>query len=149
MSGSLWLVSESLAACGRGQAPTSIVPPDIQSSSAELQAFKQWWNQNQSLAQRCVDSDLYHTQDFICPVDLVCICYLLLVLGEQRNPERGKKKKWQIIEAAFCFLPVHLSCFLVVRFVICTKVLLRQRIAHGLFSALCNFQGVSHIRGVT
>lgn len=67
LSASFWLVSKSLAACGRGQALTSIVPPDIQSSSAELLAFKQWWHQNQTLTQRCVEGNLYHMQDFVCP----------------------------------------------------------------------------------
>lgn len=67
LSASFWLVSESLAAFGGGQAPTSIMPPDIQSSSAELLAFKQRWHQNQTLAQRRVEGNLYHMQDFICP----------------------------------------------------------------------------------
>lgn len=57
----------------------------------------------------CWGQSVLHT-GFHLPVGLVCICYLLLALGKQRNPER-KKKKWQIIEAAFCFLPEHLSCF--------------------------------------
>lgn len=66
LSGSFWLVSESLTACGGGRALTSIMPPDIPSSSAELLTFKRWWNQEQALAQRCVEGNLYHTQDFIC-----------------------------------------------------------------------------------
>lgn len=57
----------NLVACGRGQALTSIVPPDIQSSSAELLAFQQAWNQTQTLPQICVEGNLYYMQDFICP----------------------------------------------------------------------------------
>lgn len=68
-------------------------------------------------------------------MDLVSICYLLLVLGEQRNPE-GKKKKRQIIESAFCFLPVHLSCFQLLGFSFAPKFYCDRELPTGC-SVLC------------
>lgn len=70
-------------------------------------------------------------------MDLDCIIYYLLVLGEQRNPEKGgKKKKWQIIEAAFCILPVHLSCFQLLGFSFAPKFCCDRELPTGC-SVLC------------
>lgn len=65
--------------------------------------------------------------------------YLLFIASIRRakkSREGGGKKKWQIIEAAFCFLPVHLSCFQLLGFSFAPKFYCDRELPTGC-SVLC------------
>lgn len=74
-----------------------------------------------------------HRISFACGSGL----YLLFITSVRKaKKSREEKKKWQIIEVAFCFLPVHLSCFQLLGFSFALKFYCDRELPTGC-SVLC------------